>query len=219
LQRNFFRPKGFLAATYKPYEGLAIRSKFEREVGQLNFFDFLAAPSFQDDLNSASNINLVPSQSWNGEVEFDRDYGQGNTLKVRFYGELISDIVDRIPIGANGDAVGNIDSASRYGVDTDLTIKGERWGLNGIEIAMLANFQGSNVDDPLTQFSRRLNDEIKIFTNFRLRHDVENTDWAYGFYAGRLRRSSVHRLNTIGQYVLTPGWGEVFVEHKDIFTD
>ncbi|MGB0907761.1 MAG: TonB-dependent receptor plug domain-containing protein [Maricaulaceae bacterium] len=216
LKRNFFRPKGFVTATYKPNENLSIRSKIEREVGQLNFFDFISSVSLDDNQNSAGNVNLVPSQSWNGEVEFDRDFGQGNTLKIRFYGELISDLVDRIPIGLDGDAIGNIDKANRYGIDADLTLKGEKWGLNGVEIAMRANYRDSNLDDPLTSISRRLNGDEHVFTNFRYRHDVENTAWAYGFYAGRRRTTQSYRLNSINEFKLAPGWGEVFIEHKDV---
>ena len=110
LQREFFRPKGFISATYKPTDTLTIRPKIEREVGQLNFFDFISSVSLQDNLNTTGNPDLVPSQSWTGEVEFDRQFTGGHTFKARVYGAKISDLVDRIPIGLTGDAVGNIDA-------------------------------------------------------------------------------------------------------------
>jgi len=105
--REFFRPKGFVTATYKADETFSIRSKIEREVGQLNFFDFISSVNLTDNLDRAGNPDLVPSQSWLGEVEFDKAFGQGNTFKARFYGAQISDLVDRIPLGSDGDAVGS----------------------------------------------------------------------------------------------------------------
>lgn len=106
--RQFVRPKGFVSANYKASETFDIRTRIERQVGQLNFFDFIFSVDLEDALDRSANPDLVPAQSWLASVEFDKDFGQGNTVKVTFDGSLISDTVDRIPIGANGDGVGNI---------------------------------------------------------------------------------------------------------------
>ena len=127
--REFIRPKGFVSTTYKPRENLTVRTKIERQVGQLNFSDFISSLSLQDDLNTTGNVNLVPEQKWLGEIEFDKDLGQGNNFKARFYGELISDLVDRIPIGIDGDAVGNIDSAQALRCRFCLDVKRRKMGL------------------------------------------------------------------------------------------
>jgi len=220
LQRSFFRPKGFIQASYKINENFAVRPRIARDVGQLNFNDFISSVSLRDDLNNTGNTNLVPQQIWASEVEFERKFTKGNIIKVRFYADFISDLVDRIPIGTNGDAVGNIDSARRYGVDIDTTLKGEAFGLDGVQLDMTLDLRKSNVDDPLTGEKRRLNNDKKTLWEIRLRHDIKGTNWAYGSTIRDVSRSLVYRLNTISK----PGGGvlqtkptlSAFIEHKDI---
>ena len=216
LSRNFFRPKGFISATYKPDENLSIRTKIEREVGQLNFFDFISSVSLQDRLDTTGNINLVPQQSWNGEIEFDKKFGDGNTFKATLFGELISDRVDRILIGDDGDGVGNIDSAHRYGIKLNSTIKGEKWGLKGTQLDLSLRLQNSSIDDPAQGFARRLNHDLKSFWSIKFRHDIPNSKWAWGFYTDQFIDSPSYRLTTINQYTFDGPWASAFIEHKDI---
>jgi hypothetical protein len=215
--REFIRPKGFISATYKSSDTFKIRTKIEREVGQLNFFDFISSVSLQDDLNRTGNANLVPDQTWAAEIEFDKGFGQGNTLKIRFYGDLVSDLVDRIPVGIDGDAVGNIDSASRYGFDVNATLKGERWGINGTQLDLNFDYRNSSVDDPLTGVSRRLNNDKKTFWRIGFRHDIPNTKWAYGAIVGKFTNAAGFRLSTINNSSNSKPFSAVFIEHKDIF--
>ena len=215
--RSFFRPKGFVSATYKPDDSLQIRTKLEREVGQLNFFDFVSRVDLIDNIDSTGNLDLVPSQSWNAELEFDKQFKGGHTFKARFYGERISDLVDRIPIGMDGDAVGNIDSAERYGVDFDATIKGDPFGLKGMELNLELDGRDSSVDDPVEGFSRRLNGDKQYYWSVQFRHDIPNTDWAWGFFSDEFRQAPVYRLNTINQFRFEGPWAHAFIEHKDVF--
>ena len=215
--RAFTRPKGFVSATYKPSETLKIRSKIEREVGQLNFFDFVASVDLVDDLGRVGNPDLVPAQSWFGSVEFDKDFGQGNTVQLEVYGSLFEDIVDRIPVGLDGDAVGNIDSAVRYGFDLTGTLKGEKWGWDGTELNVTLNWRDSDVDDPLLGFSRRLNGDLKTFYSVSFRHDIPKTDWAYGGFVDRFIGARQFRTFTINRFGNTRPFSGVYLEHKDLF--
>jgi len=214
--QDFIRPKGFVTATYKPSDSFSIRTKVEREVGQLSFFDFIASLSITDDQNQSANADLVPSQSWLGEIEFDKDFGDGNTFKARFYGALISDLVDRIPIGVNGDGVGNIDSATRYGVDFDATVKGDRWGFKGTELTGQLQLRDSQVDDPITQISRGLNNDKRVYWFAEFRHDIPNTQWAYGLAIDQFTRAEDFRLFTRAYRDGHRPFGRAYIEHKDI---
>jgi hypothetical protein len=214
--REFVRPKGFVSATYKYDDTLNIRGRIEREVGQLNFFDFIESVDLEDALDRASNFSLVPSQSWLASVEFDKDFGQGNTVRVEFYGAAISDTVDRIPIGTDGDAVGNIGNAYRYGFDIVSTLKGDRWGLPGTELNLTFDWRNSTVDDPVEGFSRRLNGDKEIYYEAAFRHDIPNTDWAYGAYMERYISAEAYRLFSISQNGVDKPYVSVFVEHKDV---
>ena len=214
--RDFVRPKGFITTTYKPTDTLDIRLKIEREVGQLDFFDFISSVSVIDDFNTAGNANIVPEQSWLGEIEFDKNLGAGTTFKARFYGAKISDLVDRIPIG-DGDAVGNIDSASRYGIDLSSTIKGDKWGLTGTQLDLEYQWGNSAVDDPLLGFSRRINRDDISSWSAEFRHDIPSTDWAWGFYLEQELQAATYRLSTINKFSFNGPYGQGYIEHKDIF--
>ena len=220
--REFIRPKGFISTTYKPNDTLSIRAKLERQVGQLDFFDFISSVSLQDNFNTDGNDDLVPEQTWFGEVEFDKKIRNGVTVKTRFYGELISDLVDRIPIiksdGSIGDAIGNIDSgAKRYGVEINSTIKGDPFGYKGMLLNLRLQLQDSSVDDPLTQISRHLNRDLASYWRFDFRHDLPDTNWAWGLFMEQDSRSSTYRLSTINTFKFNGPWGSAFIEHKDVF--
>ena len=217
LARTFFRPKGFLSATYKANDSQSLTAKIEREVGQLNFFDFISSVSLQDDLDKTGNINLVPEQIWNANLEWNKDFGNGNTFKASIYGRLISDLVDRIPIGVDGDAIGNIDSAYKYGFNSTLTLKGDKWGYKGTQLDLTLNMRNSSVEDPVQFFDRRINGDFISYWSVDFRHDIPNTDWAWGVYADQFRSAPNFRLSTINEFRFAGPWGSAFIEHKDVF--
>jgi len=214
--KAFIRPKGFVAATYKASETFKIRARVEREVGQLNFFDFVASVDLVDDLGRTGNANLVPAQSWLGSVEFDKDFGQGNTLVVEVFGAQISDIVDRIPVGLDGDAVGNLDSATRYGMEATLSLRGEKWGLPGTELDAELFLRRSSLEDPLLGFDRQIGGQTKMAWEVSVRHDIPGTDWAYGGFVEDFENTDQFRTFSIANSGNRKPFGGVFVEHKDL---
>lgn len=214
--QEFVRPKGFISASYKASETLDIRTKVEREVGQLNFFDFISSVDLEDSLDRSANPDLVPAQSWLGSLEMDKDFGQGNTVRIEVYGAVISDTVDRIPIGLDGDGVGNIGTAIRYGVDVVSTLKGDRWGLTGTELNLTFDWRNSSVDDPVLGFSRRLNGDKEIYYSADFRHDIPSTDWAWGAYLERFISARQYRLFSIDRNGVDKPYAQVFIEHKDL---
>ena len=222
LTRDFFRPKGFVSTTFKPDGTLKITTKLEREVGQLDFFDFISSVNIVDNFNTTGNTNLIPQQSWNGEIEFDKNFGEGNTFKATFYGEAISDLVDRIPVlDANnviiGDAIGNIDSAKRYGINLAATLKGDKWGYKGTQLDLTLDLNKSSVEDPVAGFNRYINRDDKSSWSVEFRHDIPDTQWAWGMYAEQMINAPTYRISTINQFTFAGPWGSAFIEHKDVF--
>ncbi|MGV6802358.1 MAG: TonB-dependent receptor plug domain-containing protein [bacterium] len=216
ISREFTRPKGFVSVTYKPSDSLKIRGKLEREVGQLSFFDFISSVSLRDNINNTGNPDLVPSQSWIGEVELDKNFGTGNNFKARLYGKQITDLVDRIPVGVDGDAVGNIDEAQQYGVDFSATLKEDIIHIKGGELELGWDIRDSSVKDPLLGFDRRLNGDKKSWWSVQFRQDIPDTDYAWGFWTDQETRAKVYRLTTVNNFELQRPFTGVFIEHKDI---
>ena len=217
LTRMFYRPKGFVSLAWKASPRLDLSAKLEREVGQLNFFDFVASANVSGGTTNAGNANLVPQQSWNLEVEGTRNFGAYGTATARLYGRQITDIVDFVPIGATGQAPGNLDSASIYGVEWTSTLNFDPLGLKGAKLDLELLFQRTRLDDPVTGVNRPINEnqQRRIFAAFR--HDIPDSDWAYGGSYEEFRQAFGYRLDQSFRFLVKPGSLGLFVENKDVF--
>jgi len=159
--RRFFRPKGFGLLTYAPSKTLLITGKIERDVGQLNFFDFASSVNLENNFDQTGNPDLVPQQLWRYEMDTSWTLNSGHSMNLTLFAEDIEDVVDRVAIGDSGDAIGNIDSARRYGFDFVGTLKGEAFGWDGVQLDFELEAATSSVTDPIAQFDRRLNGVTK----------------------------------------------------------
>jgi outer membrane receptor for ferrienterochelin and colicins len=218
LTRQFFRPKGFVNLAWRPNPNLDISARIERVVGQLNFFDFVASSNVSAGTSNAGNVNLVPPQRWNGQLQVRRNLGPWGTVTGRFYGSLISDIVDVIPIGATGQSPGNLDGAATlYGAQITSTINFDRLGWRGAKLDANLQFQRTSLEDPLTGLRRPFNETMTRQIDMTLRHDIPNTPWAWGVNAFQYRQSAGFRLDQRFRFLDTPGGLGAFVEHKNLF--
>jgi outer membrane receptor for ferrienterochelin and colicins len=217
LTRTFYRPKGFLNLAWTPRPGLDISARVERVVGQLNFFDFVASANVSGGTTNAGNANLVPPQSWNAQLQATRNLGRWGTLQARFYGRLISDIVDVIPIAGGGQSPGNLPgTASVYGLQWTSTVNFDPLGLRGAKLDLSVQLQKTRLTDPVTGVRRAINENTTSQIDIAFRHDIPRTSWAYGAEYFRYRQSPGFRLDQRFHFVDTPGSLGAFVEHKNV---
>lgn len=217
LSRTFYRPKGFVNLAWRPQPGLDISARLEREVGQLNFFDFVASANVSGGTANAGNANLVPPQSWNAQIQASRNLGPWGTATARVYGRRITDVVDIIPVGTTGQSPGNLDgTATVYGLQWTSTFNFDPIGWRGAKLDMNLQFQRTRLTDPLTGDRRSINENMTRQLEFNLRHDVPRSDWAYGASFSQYRQSEGFRLDQRFHFLDTPGTLGVFVEHKDV---
>ena len=216
LVRSFIRPKGFVSVAWKPNPRFDFSAKLQREVGQLNFFDFVASANVSGGTTNAGNVNLVPQQSWNLDLEASYNLGAWGTTRARLYGREITDIVDFVPIGESGQAPGNLERASIYGIQWTSTFTFDAFGWKGAKLDLDVQFQKTELEDPVTGVRRAINEELvrRLVANFR--QDVPETDWAYGFGINHYRQSRGFRLDQSFLFYDEPGNVGVFVEHKDV---
>ena len=214
--RSFVRPKGSASLAWRPQPNLDISLKAERSVGQLNFFDFVQSVDVSQNNGNAGNPALVPPQSWRAELEATRKLGPWGSLTVNLYGEKFSDIVDSIPITATTEARGNLDSATSYGVELVSSILFDPIGWTGAKLDIEGEVRKSSLRDPLTGIFRRISDD-KIFTyEATLRHDIPDSDWAWGAGIEDFRYSDFLRLDQINSFRTGAPYSWVFIEHKDV---
>jgi hypothetical protein len=217
LTREFIRPKGQVTAAWSPTPLTTINFRLQRRVGQISFFDFVSSVNLRDDRENAGNINLVPPQSWEGEVEFVQRFGPLGSSTLRTYYHLVEDVIDVIPIGATGQGIGNIDSASRYGVDWRTTLTLDPVGWRGARFDVRVLLQHTEVEDPLTGELRPISNSTQHFGEVSFRYDLPATDWAFGSSASYAKNALSYRLTEIGYQTEGPVFANVFVEHKDVF--
>lgn len=221
--REFVRPKGFVSLAWQANEDTDVNVRFAREVGQLRFGDFVASTNISEGFSNVGNVNLVPEQSWIIEVEANRKFGDWGALTAEVYYRDIEDIVDQIPIFAAdgttivGEAPGNIDSAWRTGLSLNGTLNFDPAGFRGAKLDLELEVNESEVLDPLTGEPRRVSNTELIEFEMGLRHDIPETDWAWGVFYNQQRRERNFRLDQFSQFIATPGFAGAYVEHKDLY--
>lgn len=162
LQKTLMFTKPRLAATWIVDPASQVRLRLEREVGQLNFDDFVATSNVASTGTlSAGNPDLTPQQAWVAEAAVERRFwGAGALVLTARYFDL-SDVVDRAPVfGRTGvilaDAPGNIGSGTKTELAASLTLPLDRLGVPGAQFRGSVTRRRTRVTDPLTGLKREI---------------------------------------------------------------
>ena len=214
--RKFFRPKGSLTLGWRPTKQWDISLKANRRVGQISFYDFLAQPRLNEDRENAGNPDLVPPQSWEGELEVGRTLGDWGKTRLRGWYHRITDIVDIIPIGETGQGVGNLPIARRMGIESISTINLDPLGWSGAKLDLTVGFEGSRVRDPLTGEKRPISGNRDRWAEIALRHDIPNSNWAWGASASHDHGNPSFFLTEINRVWEGPWFDNLFIENKGV---
>ena len=88
-----------------------LRARVYRDVGQLDFTDFVSVASLSDNRINGGNPNLKPETSWRLELAGDFRFAGDAALDVTLFHHWVFDTADLVPVGppdAQIDAPGNI---------------------------------------------------------------------------------------------------------------
>src|SRR5437764_3908265 len=143
--RKFFRPKGSVTLAWRPAKDWDVSLKLRRRVGQIDFLDFLAQHVLRQDRENAGNSELCQPQSWEAETEFAHDLGRWGKTRLNLHYYKVTDIIDVIPIGTNGQGIGNLPSAIKYGAESTSTFNLDPMGFKGAKLDLNAGFELSSV--------------------------------------------------------------------------
>ncbi len=213
--RKFFRPKGSIVLGWRPAKGWDTSLSLKRRVGQISFYDFLAQPNLNQDRENAGNNDLVPPQSWELETEVNKDLGVWGKTKLRAYVHRIDDIVDIVPIGDDGESVGNLPRAKLWGLESTSTIQFDPLGWKGAKLDLTLSKEHSSVEDPLTGETRPISGASRYGIEASLRHDIPGTQIAWGGFFEKYKSYDTYFLTEIGNGWEGPFVGG-FIEHKDV---
>ncbi len=216
LTRSFFRPKGSISLAWTPTADFDVSVKMRRRVLQLSFYDFLARAFLNDGNQNESNNDLRPQQDWSYELEANRKFGAWGSTKLILIHREVEDRVDVIPIGADGEAVGNIAKAKVDAIDWTSTINLDPAGLKGVKLDTRVLLQKTSLRDPFTGEKREYSGLNDTYVSLGLRHDVAAADWAWGGDVEYLHYQPNYRRNQTDKVWEGPVWASVFVEHKNV---
>ncbi|MBU7581110.1 MAG: TonB-dependent receptor, partial [Porphyrobacter sp.] len=216
LTRSFVRPKGFASLDWKVAENLNIAGRVERVVGQLDFFDFIASVDLDQDREDSSNADLRPEQSWLYDIEASWRMGTLGNLTLSAYLENLIDVVDQIPLPGGGQAPGNLPSARFYGVEGQTTLLSDGIGWKGTRVDLTLGWNQSSVRDPLLGTRREVSGNELLTVEFRLRHDIPGSDWAFGTRGDWRKNAQAVRLDEVS--LNQPSFAQMFafLENKDV---
>jgi len=222
--RTFTRPKGSASLAWEVNDKLTINTSLSRQVGQLNFFDFVSNVDLNQGDDQTGNVNIVPPQSWFLEVEAERDFGKWGAVTASVFAEDIEDRIDSIPIfssGPNpmiiGEGPGNLESAYRYGLEVEGTLKFDPLGWKGAQLTYEGFAQDTFLDDPITGETRDFSGNTIYYYELEFRHDIENTDLAWGLIYETFRDAPGFRRDVRRYFEQPQGFSYGFIEHKDLW--
>ncbi|MDO1558035.1 TonB-dependent receptor [Brevundimonas sp. 2R-24] len=189
-ERSFFYPKPRVSVSWSPSETFQLRGRIEREVGQLDFGDFVSSASLQSSgVVTAGNADLRPQRAWVYEAALERRFWGNGALVLTYQHQEIEDAIDRVPIIGPGyafDAPGNIGNGTSDQIQATLTLPLERMGMPGGQLRANTVFINSEVTDPTTGEVRRQSGQRPDTIELTLRQDIPsmNLNWNVHYFGG-----------------------------------
>jgi hypothetical protein len=167
-----------------------LRLRVYRDVGQLDFTDFVSSVSLTDERVEGGNPDLRPQTEWSAEVSADLRPGNDIAVSLTGFHRWVRDTADYLPVGppnALVDAPGNIGDARIYGLRSALRLPLP--GLRGAVLSGDVAWQQSEVTDPLTGGSRPISDFQELVLSAGFRQDLPRFTWGVN-YASQAETSS-----------------------------
>jgi outer membrane receptor protein involved in Fe transport len=161
LGKSLAYAKPRLAVSWTPIAATQVRLRYEREVGQLDFNDFVASSNLNNSLGvTAGNPNLNPEQDWVIEVAVEQQLWKGASLILTGRHFAITDVVDRGPVFASDGTVfdrpTNIGAGKRDAVLLDFTLPFDALGWKGALLKGEVSERWTQVTDPTTGQKRAI---------------------------------------------------------------
>lgn len=196
-ERTFTFVKPRLNLAYSPDADSQIRLRLEREVGQLDFGDFVSSASVSDETVNAGNPDLEPERAWVAELALERRFwGRGSAVLTLSHAE-VQQVADLIPIGGRFDAPGNIGDGTRDLAKINLTLPLDRLRVPGGLFTLETQWRRSEVTDPVTGEERRISGQSPTRWEAHYTQDIPRWNLTYGVDLFGGFEEVIYRINEI----------------------
>lgn len=182
--KSFVYPKPRIQATWTPGPGHQFRFRAEREVGQLNFSDFVASADIDIGQVEGGNPDLEPQKATVLEAVYERRFWSEGVLEVTWQSAQYEDVVDIIPLTGGFDGVGNIGDGSADFLQVRLTLPTDRLGIPNGRLQTRGRWSDTSVIDPVTGEARRIRGNQAFGCSVAFNQDLMGGRWSWGFDHG-----------------------------------
>jgi hypothetical protein len=217
VELSFWKPSVQIARSFAGNNQL--RFRVYRDVGQLDFGDFVSAASVSDALINGGNPDLVPTTDWRAELGADLRF-RGAALGLTLTRHQYRDVADLVkltdtrgtPDPADDrffDAPGNIGEAEATSLEVNFSspvsfIPGGRLTIEG-------SLWDTKVTDPVTRQPRIISFRPESEISVTFRQDIAAWKFAWGVEAYKEGEVQAYRFNEIDTSEEGP-WIDLWVE-------
>jgi hypothetical protein len=196
---TYLKPRVQITRKLGPHQ---IQARVFRDVGQLDFNDFVSSAQLVDDFIQGGNPDLRPQTNWATELEADMRFTEDMALRVRLFKHFLDDVEDSVPVGPPGaefDAPGNIGEGHVIGAEIALRVP-LKPVLPGGTVSINGMWSDSSVRDPLTGRDREIGDSVARSVEVELRQDLNAWNVAWGLTYIAKDPNTNYRIDVIDSF-------------------
>ncbi len=211
---EFAKPSA--ALTWTPTAQRLIRVRIEREVGQLNFNDFLASVNMYTGVVTAGAGLLAPTQTLRAEIAFEQQFAGRGALAAILRQEQVEDVIGLAPVaGPNGlfDARSNVGSGLRQVLELNSTLPLDAGGVPGGLLKAGLKAVRSEVVDAATGEPRSYSNQSALEWNAAFTQDLPAWNATWGVNLSGYTDKTAYRFDGTEVSGAEP-WASAFVDYS-----
>lgn len=196
---TYVKPRAQVTRKLGPHQ---VQFRVYRDVGQLDFTDFVSTAQLADGVIAGGNPQLRPQSAWAIEADTDLRFPGDAALRVRLFRHYLDDVVDFVPVGEPGeqfDAPGNIGEGTLTGVEMSLRLP-LKAVLPGGTLSINATLQDSDATDPTTGADRDISELIEDEVSAELRQDLPALKFAWGLSFESFSPDTDYKLREVDSF-------------------
>lgn len=194
---DFMKPR--LSANYKLNNDMNLVIKAEHSVGQLNFSDFAASNSAEEDRNVSGNSKLKPEQSTDLSFTYDWNFSEKGSFKVEATHKWRDDELEEIILANDGQGLGNAGTSKVWEVNVSLNLPTDGLLDNGL-LEVSYEHEGSEFHDKIIGRKRSTSGDVPHEVNVSFRQDMVEHKFAWGFRYWSEFEDTAYRVDEITSF-------------------
>ncbi len=223
VELAFFKPSMQLSRSFGDDQ---VRLRVYRDVGQLDFNDFVSTAGLADARIEGGNPDLRPQTSWRAELAADFRFPGNGALSLALTRHWIEDLADLVNLtdtnntpgdpsdDVSFDAPGNIGEADAWSLTAQITLP-LRAFLPGAQVTATGALWRTEVVDPITGRVRDFSNQVESELNVEFRQDLNALRLAWGVTYFKQGEFTSFRFNETDTYEEGP-WVDAFIESTAI---